>query len=118
MTEDPKDDSAFAVADNDRTWRRRGKVYILLHAIAVAGVCFLVFAEVYFDLHSVPKVPCLAAKTVAELGVIPFLLSSPIVAGIMLFGLSSRHREWLYLGMCEAALLVLHVVAIIAVCTM
>lgn len=64
----------------------------------------------------IPAAIYVPVKLVAMLGFIPFLLSSPIVSSVMVFVLSSRDREWLYLGLCDMALLVLLGVSMVAAC--
>jgi hypothetical protein len=86
--------SADDFARRDIAWRRAGKIYVLLHAL-ISTCMFL----------GVIGVGGSAIGLVAVVGSIPFVVSSPILSFIMVFVLSRRHREWLYLGLCDAALL-------------
>ena len=95
------------VAKGNFTWRRVAKAYVFLHAI----VCLCMCAGALGGARLIPKVPFSAIAIVAELGFFPFILSSPVVSLIMILCLSCRDREWLYLGICDAFLFVLLIIA-------
>jgi len=97
-------------AARELAWRRAAKAYVLLHAIVCICTWFLGL-EHLIALGWVPVPVYIVVKAVAMFGCLPFLLSSPIVSLVM--ASSWRyHREWLYLGICDVALLVLQIVSV------
>jgi hypothetical protein len=81
-------------AHRDIAWRRAAKAYTLLHALT--ALCMFMAAT---GAAGYP------VGLVAMVGLVPFVVSSPILSILMICGLSHRHREWLYLGLCNAAIL-------------
>lgn len=102
------------VTPREIAWRRAGKIYVLLHGVVTIGPAVL--GLVFSSGERIPAVVGGPVFWIASLGLIPFLLSSPIVAFVMLFILSRRNREWLYLGICDVALLSLHVFEVFLTC--
>jgi hypothetical protein len=98
-------------------WRRVGETYVLVHAVVAVCTCSFGLGYLNVDWHKwIPAAVGVAVQWVGMLGLIPFVLSSPIIAFVMLFVLSYRDREWLYLGISEAAVLLLHIVGLIVAC--
>ena len=93
-------------------WHKAGKLYVLLHAVVCICVCFLGL-EYLIGWRWIPVPIYVTVKLVAMVGFIPFVLSSPIISFYMAFVLSRRHREWLYLGICDAALFVLLIIGVV-----
>lgn len=96
--------------------KRTAKAYILLHAVVVGCTC-LVGSEHLISLRWVPSPVYFVIHSVVMFGYPTFVLTSPIVASVMIFVLSRRDREWLYLGICDAALFILHIVGLRVACS-
>ena len=94
-------------ATRKRAWLRAAKAYVLLHAVVSICLCIL-GAEHLVEWRWIPAAVYVFIKVVGNLGFLPFILSSPIVSVVMV-SMRQRDREWLYLGICDAALLVLQI---------
>jgi len=101
------------VTGKDLARRRVGKAYVLLHAAVSICTC-LIGLEYLIGSRWIPAAAYIAVKLVAMVGSIPFVLSSPVVFSMMIFVLSRRDREWLYLGICDASLLALQIIGTLA----
>jgi hypothetical protein len=99
-----------SLAASDLAWRRAGKVFILLHAIVAACTCFIGL-EYLVGWRWVPPPIYIAVKAVAMFGMLPLLVLSPVVSVRMISRAARHHREWLYLGLCDIALLVLQIIS-------
>jgi hypothetical protein len=91
---------------NDMALRRRAKVFIIAHALVSVCLCFVGFEEQLIGRTWLPRPVDVLIEAVAVLGACPFLAASPILIVAML-ARSHCHREWTYLALCDAALLVL-----------
>jgi hypothetical protein len=95
-------------------WLWAAWAYVVLHGGVAANATF---CGLWYLVGS-DWIPCSIRNAMSlflNLTVWPFFILSPIVFFMMIFVLSSRDREWLYLGICDAALFVLHVVAVIVI---
>jgi hypothetical protein len=93
----------------DLVWRRSGKAYVLFHALV--SLCTCIFGLEYLIAHWIPTPLGTVAHVIAMVGFLPFVLLSPVVCFAMIFILSRQHREWLYLGVCDIAVLILQVIS-------
>jgi len=96
--------------ERDAVWRRRAKVYVFLHAVAC--LCMCVFGLEYVPgYRTIPAVIVALVGSVSMVGLLPFIVSSPIVSIMMISASWRRGREWLYLGICDLSLLILHIIS-------
>ncbi len=94
-------------------WLRMGKAYVALHVLVAICTC-AIGLEHYVNWRNIPVAIYVPVKLVAMLGFMPFLFSAPIASFVMLVVMTPRHRKWLYFGLLEVAVIILHVVGVIA----
>jgi hypothetical protein len=98
------------------TWRQAGRRYVFIHAVVSICASFYGLEYLIGDWYNwIPSVFVIVGALV-EFGLTAFVLTSPIVCIVMIFFLSGRSREWLYLGLCDAALFILNMVSVVVAC--
>lgn len=103
--------------ERELAYRRAARVYIFL--LAVVTLCvWSIGMEHLVGSRWVSRTIYNVVDLVATFGFLPFILSSPILFFVMVLDLSRRHREWLYLGLCDLALFVLLFCSAIVASTM
>lgn len=98
------------VRASDLMWLRAGKAFVFLHGV-VAICTFFLGLEYLIGWRWVPAPAYVAVRVVAMFGMLPFGVTAPIVALRMIFHGLRRHREWLYLGLCDVAIFALQIVS-------
>lgn len=95
----------------DAKWLWAGKAYVAAHAFGAGSMTVLSLCDCRIGYDWLPRGVYCVIHWVAAISFLPFLMSAPIAAVVMTFALSHRDREWLYLGVCDWSLLLLHLVA-------
>ena len=113
MPENSRDKSsgiseAKADSSGSKSTRLRfSRIYVYLHI--VAALCTCVFGLEYLLFGWIPYAIAWLIAWIAIISFYPFVLTAPIMILLMLAVWSRDQREFVYLGVCDGALLFLQV---------